>query len=282
MPHDGTGHGTCCAGLVAAEANNNLGVAGVAWDCQIMPIRMIDGMKIRSELNLVAALDWARLHGARVASMSWRWLGPRSFFDAAITAAHTAGMVLVAAAGNGSVRMIDYPASHPLVMAVGATDMQDQRKTTSSPDREQWGSQYGSGLSVMAPGVACWTTDLTGTAGFNKNNGGTVTFGGVTHDHSGSPDGKYFAWMNGTSAAAPQLAGLAGLLMSERPSLSPEEVRRGIESTCGKVGGYPYAVVPGNPNGTWHEEMGYGRIDILSCMQIHAPRAASPASAFIA
>jgi subtilisin family serine protease len=250
----GGGHGTLCAGVAAAETDNGQGAAGVGWNCSIMPISIIDASdRIQSEMDIVAAIDWARTHGADVVSMSWHWDLTHANADVALDNAHAAGLVLVAASGNcftmegcTNPKLVDFPASHPEVIAVGGSDQSDQRKQPVSTETRPWHSRYGAKLSgaelsVVAPGVIPWTT---------SKGGGFGNF-----------------W--GTSAAAPHVAGLAALLLSllQQPVNVPPGLQRNdlvrniIEWTAAKVGGYGYATDAAHPNGTWHEEMGYGRID---------------------
>jgi hypothetical protein len=265
IPNDLSNHGTLCAGIAAAQTNNKLGIAGVAPNCSIMPIRLYDGRKegIRSQLDIVRAINWAVTHGADVISMSWYYNLKHELVDIALSSAHAANVVLVAATGNcfsdkgcDDPTTIDYPASHWTVMAVGATDQNDHRKTPASPDLPRWHSKYGPRLSVMAPGVLCWTTSLGGTTGYE-------TF-------------------YGTSAAAPHVAGLAALIMSWHPpagkwgrvwygdpprnDLTNDQVREIIEATADKVGGYPYDQDSAHSHGTWHYEMGYGRINVADAL----------------
>jgi subtilisin family serine protease len=254
-PDDVGGHGTLCAGVAAAETNNTQGVAGVGWNCSIMPIRLIDGNDdILSEMDVVSAIDWARTHWAHVISMSWYWDLPHANADIALDNAHAAGVVPVAASGNcfpgegcANAAEISFPASHRRVIAVGASDQNDQRKQPVTGESRPWHSRYGPELSVVAPGVIPWTTG---------NGGGFSDF-----------------W--GTSAAAPHVAGLAGLLVAllKKPVNIPpwfqtnDLVWNIIEQTAAKVGGYGYATTTGHPNGTWHEEMGYGRIDTAAALR---------------
>jgi subtilisin family serine protease len=248
----GGGHGTCCAGIAAAAWNNAIGVAGVAPNCSIMPVRIFGAGIPLTEANIVTAIDWARTHGARVVSMSWRWDGPHANADIALNNAYMANMVLVAASGNcfpaeactppGPVL---YPASHPRVIAVGASDRDDLRYHLNSTDTSglsnQWESNYGPELSVVAPSPVLTTVK-----------------------------GSSFFHFRGTSAAAPHVAGLAALILSllQHPVDVPPStqmndlVRFIIESTAAKVGGYSYAQDAVHPNGTWNAEMGYGRIDM--------------------
>jgi subtilisin family serine protease len=253
----GGGHGTLCAGVAAAETNNTNGVAGVAPNCRIMPIRLWDGRPTKpamTEVQIVAAIDWARTHRANVISMSWYFTGLTPNADVALDNAHAAGLVLVAASGNcrqnegcSDASTVVWPATHRRVIAVGATDKNDTRKQRIAGESDPWDSRFGRELSVMAPSPIPWTT---------ANGGGYGDF-------------------YGTSAAAPHVAGLAGLLVAllQKPVNIPpwfqtnDLVWNIIEQTAAKVGGYGYATTTGHPNGTWHEEMGYGRIDAAAALR---------------
>ena len=267
-PDDISGHGTLVAGVAAAETDNIEGVAGVGWHCSIMPIRLIDTDNdgndfMDSEINIVSAIDWARTHRADVVNMSWYWDGPHENADFALDNAHAAGIVLVATTGNCETKkgctnpaFVVYPGSHRRVIAVGASDQNDQRKQPVSTEPRPWHSQYGPEISVVAPGVIPWTTARL-----------------VDKDTKKVSDGYGDFW--GTSAAAPHVAGLAGLLVAllQKPVNIPpwfqtnDLVWNIIEQTAAKVGGYNYATVAGHPNGTWHEEMGYGRIDAAAALR---------------
>ena len=78
---------------------------------------------------------------------------------------------------------------------------------------------------------------------------------------------NYTAWFNGTSAAAPHVAGVAALILSINPTLTGQQVRNIIESTAQKIGGYNYQITAGRPNGTWHQEMGYGLVNAHAAAQ---------------
>ena len=267
----GVFHGTACAGIAAATINNNLGVAGLAGGCRIMPVRL---GTVPTSARVAAGINWARLKGASVGSLS---LGTTSTIAAvnAVVNAWNAGMVLCAATGNSggntSSPSINFPANHANIIAVGASDQNDQRKRPASADGECWGSQFGSQIDVVAPGVLCWTTDEQGANGYNNNNGGSITWSCVNYPSSGDASGNYVAVFNGTSAATPHVAGLAALIMSANSSLSNQQVRDTIESTCDKVSPalYSYVNTPGKPNGTWHQEVGYGRINAEQAVSKH-------------
>ena len=166
---------------------------------------------------------------------------------------------------------ITYPATNPLVMASGASSTDDGRKTPASPDGECWGSDFGdvvyggtlTGVSVVAPGVLCPTTDILGNGGYYDGTGPLNGWACVNYPNPGSADGDYIFIFDGTSAAPPHVAGLAGLLRSAYPTLSAVDVRRIIERTAAKVGPIAYGEVAGFANGTRNQEMGYGRIDAM-------------------
>jgi hypothetical protein len=150
-----------------------------------------------------------------------------------------------------------------LVMACGASDRSDNRKSPSSPDGECWGANFAPGVSVVAPGVQIPTTDIQGTGGFNNNGGGPFSGPCVAYPSSGDAAGNFFLEFNGTSSATPHVSGFAALLVSQYPSLTNVQIRNVIERTASKVGSIPYADAAGFPNGSRNQQMGYGRINLF-------------------
>lgn len=258
-------HGTLVSGIAAASLNNTTGVAGVAGGCPVMPLRVFPNA---TNARLAACINWAVSNGAEVINMSLA--GPSSaVVTTAVVNAWSAGLVLCAASANyystvdPASAPVMFPASHPNCIAIGASDQNDQRKRATSADGEEWGSHWGAELDVVAPGVRLWSTDPRGATGWNDNAGGPITWQGVTYANSGDAAGDYFALMGGTSGATPHVAGLAALLLLRYPALTNQRVRDIIERTCSKVssGLFPYAPSLAHPNGSWHEQMGYGRIN---------------------
>ncbi len=241
-------HGTACAGIAVATFNNALGIAGVAGNARILPIAFATW----SDVEVAMGITYASTNGAAVISMSFGFNGwSAAIINPAIVAAFANNVIMVVATHNYN-GAITYPATHPLVIAVGASDQIDNRKSPSSPDGETWwGSNFGPALSVVAPGVLIPTTDRLGSLGYNTTSG---------------VGGDYAMTFNGTSAATPHVAGMAALIRSLYPTLTNVEVRALIERSAEKVGVVAYTLTPGYNNGTWNQEMGYGRINILRAL----------------
>lgn len=250
-----TGHGTCCAGIVAASFNNGLGVTGVAGNCRVLPV----AIRTFSDAEIANGINWSVAQGASVISMSFG-IGTSAVVDTEINNAFLAGVTMCAATGNNDSTTIGYPSRNPQVIACGASSTDDNRKTGTSPDGENWwGSDYGNtsysgqqtGVSVVAPGVLIPTTDIQGPGGYNPA-------AGVA--------GNYFQTFNGTSSATPLVAGCAALIRSNFPGLGGAQVRSILEKTAAKVGALGYAEQAAFLNGTRNEEMGYGRVDIFKAL----------------
>lgn len=250
-------HGTACAGLIAAEANNGIGVAGVAPGCKIMPIRIFhvnkgDQDEWVTDETQAEAIVWAAKNGADILSLSWGGISTtgRTITHEAIISVTSPngigrsgkGCVVLAAAGNTSDDIVLYPAAFPEVIAVGATDDNDQRWDYSS---------YGSPLELVAPSgsqdqsariVNLWTTDITGADGLND-----------AADPPGILD--YTDSFGGTSAACPIAAGAAALILSVNPNLTNAEVRTILARSAVDLG----------PS-RWDEEYGFGRVNAYAAV----------------
>ncbi len=153
LPQDATGHGTHVAGTIAASGDNNRGVAGVAWQTRIIPLRFMNGFDIGTTAGAVNAIQYALDQGARIINCSW---GTSSNSAALRSIIYNANALFVCAAGNTGMD-IDasafYPASYPLanILSVGASDQMD---------RLAWFSNYGTaGVDVVAPGIRIYSLD---------------------------------------------------------------------------------------------------------------------------
>lgn len=257
-PFGNDAHGTSCAGIVAAVANNNIGVSGIAYHSKIIPVRIAyglpDGKWKTDDSWIINGINWAVQNGADVLSNSWGRVGSTSI--AITNAINNAidngrggkGCVVLFSSGNNNGN-VSYPANLSNVIAVGASSMCDQRKSPTSCDEEfWWGSNYGNEISVVAPGVKIVTTDISGSSGYDS--------------------GDYKFDFNGTSSACPNAAGVAALVLSINPNFSQNQVREIIEKSANKVGNYNYSEQLGKLNGSWNNEVGYGRINALKAVQL--------------
>jgi thermitase len=198
-PQDDNGHGTHCAGVIAARTNNVEGIAGINWASKIMPVKAMGADGSGSVVDIADGVVWATDHGANVINLSLGEYEKSDYLHEAITYAHGKGVVICAAMGNDGVSKPSYPAAYPEVVAVAADD--DTTETASF-------SNYGPHCSVTAPGVAIPST---------------------------YPNRRYVA-LSGTSMASPHVAGVAGLIKSINPNLSADDVRDIIQKTADDLG----------------------------------------------
>jgi len=214
---DVNGHGTGVAGTAAALSNNGQGVASVAWVCKLMPIRVSDASGYASASAIASGLTWAADHGARVANLSFDNVSTVSSLSTAAQYFQSKGGVVVSAAGNDG--LFDATADNPLFLKVSATDSTD---TLAS-----W-SNTGNNVDVAAPGVTIATTMSGGGYGYGT----------------------------GTSFSSPIVAGVAALVLSVNPNLTPGQVTAIIETTADDLG----------PVG-WDPQYGYGRVNASRAVQ---------------
>jgi hypothetical protein len=257
-------HGTNCAGIIAARTDTttgatNIGIAGIAPFCKIMPINLaVSGGSFASNANIATGFDYAWQNGAHVISNSWGGGTPSSVMRDAINRAYTLGRggkgcVILFSSGNANSG-VSSPATLEQVIAVGGVSMCNQRKSSTSCDGETfWGASYGTTLDVIAPAVKIATTDITGTGGYNTTAGAA---------------GDYNNTFNGTSSACPNAAGVVALILSLDNNYTAIEVKNILESSCTKLSGYAYAMAPYQPNGTWNVETGHGRVNALAALQL--------------
>ncbi|MDR2911008.1 MAG: S8 family serine peptidase [Bacteroidales bacterium] len=216
-------HGTMVAGIVGAKTHNSRGISGVAGGKGSAGITMIPycvGINAPNAAVLDDAIIDAANKGARVIQMSLG-VGSTSAINAAITYAKNRNVVLVCASGNDWSSTVDYPASHQDVIAVGAVDQNGNRAGFSN---------YGSALDVVAPGVNILSTTL---------------------------NGDYYS-DSGTSFAAPQVSGIAALMLSVNSNLTRQQVTDAIINTANL---YP----------SRNNEYGYGLVNASAAVNSIAP-----------
>jgi hypothetical protein len=250
------GHGTACAGLAAGVRNNALGVCGVGAGCRLLAVKIsrssnvtIRGSAARTS-DAVRGINAAVAAGAAIISLSWVFAETeqltRAIDRARLQGRGTKGCVVVAGAGDSDTSPVGFPASLPGVLAVAASNQSDMPKTHQSNDGERnWGSCFGNALDIAAPGVANYTTDVTGPLGFGKLQGSA---------------GNYISNFNGTSSAVPIVAGAAGLVLSANSNLTEQQVRDILCRKADKVGGQ-YDDMGHNLR------MGFGRLNVARAVE---------------
>lgn len=236
-PNDDNGHGTHVCGTAAQSTNNNLGVAGVAFNTSIMPVKVLDSNGAGSYAQVADGIYFAADNGAKVINLSLGGGADSNILKEAVAYAYNKGVTIVAAAGNDGSNDISYPAAYDdYVIAVGAT-----RYDKTLADY----SNYGPSLDLVAPG---------GDLNVDQNNDGygdgvlQQTFGRRTDDF-----GYYF--YQGTSMATPHVAGVAALVLANGTASTPDEVRTVLQKTAEDLGATGF-----------DQTYGWGLVDALAAL----------------
>ncbi len=244
--NDTHGHGTCTAGIVAAVGDNSQGVAGVAYNVKILPVRIMNTWGITSSDQLAQAVDYAWQEGADILSNSWGGTTPEQVLTDAIHRAKTEGRegqgcVILFSSGNEGYGTVNYPGNLDDVIAVGASNMFDEKKNSGSQDyNRKWSANYGAALDVVAPTIV-YAPDIQGADGY--------------------VDGDYFDHFGGTSAACPNAAGVAALILSANSAYTSDEVQNVLQESADKIDRYPYAA------SGWNKHVGYGRVNAYNAVR---------------
>jgi subtilisin family serine protease/putative cell wall-binding protein len=224
---DDNGHGTMVAGIIAANANNGTGIAGISWSDKILPVKVLNSSGGGYASDLTAGIIYAADQGASIINMSLGGFGWSQFTLDAINHAWSKGAILVAAAGNNGREQHFYPASYPNVISVSATQRDDEFSNWSS---------FGPGVTVSAPGASIYTTNCGGCS--------TTSAGGTS-----------YIWISGTSFATPNTAGVLALIKARYPSWSNQQVVNRLTATVDDLG-YP----------GWDNRYGHGRVNALRAL----------------
>ncbi|MFC2044632.1 S8 family serine peptidase, partial [Chloroflexota bacterium] len=244
-PNDDNLHGTHVTGTIAQSTNNSLGVAGIAFNTTIMPIKVFDSLGNGTVDQEAESFYYAADHGAHVINLSAGGPGSSVTEENAVAYAHNAGVTIIAAAGNDyqSGNAPSYPAAYDeYVIAVGATRYDQTRS---------YYSNTGSYLDIAAPGGDT-SVDQSGDGYPDGVLQQTFSTGDVTNF------GYYF--LQGTSMATPHVAGVAALILAKFPTWTPAQVRYAMESTATDKG------ATGRD-----DEYGWGLIDALAAVGTDAP-----------
>lgn len=236
----GDAHGTCTAGIVGAVGDNATGVAGIAYRTTIMPIKIFNNAGSAGSADIAGAINYAWQNGADILSNSWGGGAPEAALETAISNARTLGRgglgaIVLFSSGNDGHDPVNYPAYLSDVVAVGASSMFDEKKSPGSSDHQHWwGGNYGTALDIVAPTIN-YTTDVAGGAGYES--------------------GDYIATFNGTSAACPNAAGVAALVLAANDALTVDQVQAILENTADRIEHYPY------DGDGWNRHVGHGRVN---------------------
>lgn len=228
---DDHGHGTHCAGITGSLANNKEGIAGIAPETTIMPIKVLGGDGSGSDETVANGIIWAADHGAKVISLSLGGPGESQVLGEAVAYALKKGAAVIAAMGNDGTNEKSYPAAYPGVVAVGATNKLDKVANFS---------QYGDWISVSAPGVSVLATFPTYKVAMNDY---------------GFP--MKYATLDGTSMATPAVSGAAAVIRAKFPALDPAQIKARLEKSADKVSG----------QADFDQRYGFGRLNVLKAIK---------------
>ncbi|GAA1991876.1 hypothetical protein GCM10009817_37520 [Terrabacter lapilli] len=208
---DDNGHGSMVSGIIAAGTGNGTGIAGVAWNAKVMPVKVLDSNGYGDDSDVVEGISWAVSHGAKIINLSLGGDADSPVLHDAVSNAVANGAVVVVAAGNSGDDVPEYPAAYPEAVAVAATDTSGALTDFST---------FGPWVDVAAPGFGILSTTIADASG-NEN----------------------YAYGDGTSFAAPIVSGVVALMRSQTPSLTPAQVLQRLRSTArdaGPRGSDPY------------------------------------------
>jgi len=199
---DDHGHGTHVAGTVAQSTNNKYGVVGIAYEANLMPLKVLDENGSGTVADIAEAIKFAADKGADVINMSLGGGGESKLMQEAIEYAHSKGVVIVAAAGNENTDGVIYPARYPHVIGVSAFGPDGERAPYSN---------YGAGVDISAPG---------------GSEGGKILQETINENGEGE-----FLGFQGTSMASPHVAGVAALIKATGVK-NPDEVLKVLQQSA--------------------------------------------------
>ncbi len=235
-PIPGYSHGTHCAGIAGASVNNKKGIAGTCNRARILPVKI--GTNNSELINSYEGIAYAAGMGAPVISCSWGGFNSSRAEQEVVSAATALGSLVVVAAGNNGLDIEFFPAAYKNVLAVASVGGNDSRSTFSN---------YGSHIGVSAPGSRILSTI----------------------------PGNFYDYMDGTSMAAPCVAGVAGLVHMKYPSYSPLQKSAIIRATADNIDNKL-----GNRDQNWMYKLG-GRVNAFKALTVTTSRLAEMLTAVV-
>ena len=216
FPNDDQGHGTHVAGTIAESTDNGEGVAGLAFKCKIMPLKVLSATGSGSSRDIAEAVRWAADHGANVINMSLGGPFPDDLMRSACAYAKKKGVAIVCAAGNSGREGVGYPAAYKDCIAISSVGPDGKLSYYST-----WGKQ----VAIAAPG------------GDKQKGGdaGAILQNTVMADDNGTMQDDYFAFQ-GTSMASPHAAAVAALIVSQGVK-DPDEIKSILQKSAQRVDG---------------------------------------------
>jgi hypothetical protein len=214
------GHGTKIAGIIGAQTGNSIGVAALTPGASVMNLRAGTAAGFLEEDDVAKAVLYAIDNGARVINMSFGDIVISRFLKDVIEYAYSEGIVVVASSGNSGTDVTHYPSGLPQTISVGASDQSDQIAGFSN-----WGHT----IDLVAPGVDILSTRAGG--GYDM--------------------------VNGTSFSAPMVTAAIGLILSNNPEYSTEQIRNVLKTSADDIG------LQG-----WDKHTGSGRLNMKRASQI--------------
>jgi subtilisin family serine protease len=196
---DDQGHGTFVAGIAAAKTNNAMGIAGVAWNAQILPVKVLSSSGSGSNATIAMGINFATERKANIINLSLGTEDRSQVVAEAVRKAYQAGIVLVAAVGNDGTDKPSYPASYDEVIAVSATTTQD---------RPAYFTNFGPEVAISAPGE------------------------GILSLTWAQRNSEIYAYDSGSSFSAPYVSGTVALMLSANKSLTNPQIRQILENTA--------------------------------------------------
>ncbi len=233
-PTDDNGHGSHLCGTVAQSTNNSIGVVGIAFNCTVMPVKVLDQYGSGTYADVADGIYYAVANGAHVINLSLGGYSSSTALEDAVNDAWNNGVLLICSAGGGSSSTPMYPAAYTNSMAVSATNYLDQLAGYSN---------YGSWIDISAPGGDA--IDYNGD-GFPE----------AILQNTLGPSGEGNYYYSGTSMATAHVSGTAALVKACKPFFKSDVIRHILEGTAFDLG------EPG-----WDPYFGYGRVDAENAVQ---------------